>query len=55
VSIETFGLSGPGAQVLAEFGFTADNVAEQALSLLEDLDLETLDLEDFENDEEEPG
>jgi transketolase len=55
VSIETFGLSGTGAEVLAEFGFTADNVAEQALSLLEDLDLEALDLEDFENDEEEPG
>jgi transketolase len=38
VSIETFGLSGPGKEVLAAFGFTADNVATRALSLLDALD-----------------
>jgi transketolase len=34
VSIDHFGASGPGAEVLAHFGFTADNVAEQARALL---------------------
>jgi transketolase len=29
-----FGASAPGGQVLARFGFTAENVAEKALSLI---------------------
>ena len=35
VSIETFGLSGPGGEVLAAFGFTPENVAARAVSLVE--------------------
>ena len=34
VSIDHFGASGPGAEVLADFGFTAENVADQARALL---------------------
>jgi len=34
VSIDHFGASAPGATALAEFGFTADNVAEAARALL---------------------
>jgi transketolase len=34
VSIETFGTSGPGAAVLAHFGFTATNVAARARELV---------------------
>ncbi|QAY66480.1 transketolase [Paenibacillus protaetiae] len=34
ISIDTFGASGNGNQVLAYFGFTADNVAQTAASLL---------------------
>jgi len=34
VSIDRFGASGPGAEVLAHFGFTAANVAAQARALL---------------------
>ncbi len=34
VSIDTFGASAPGDVALAEFGFTADNVAEKAGALL---------------------
>eukprot|EP00168_Porphyra_purpurea_P021149 TRINITY_DN926_c0_g1_i1.p1 TRINITY_DN926_c0_g1~~TRINITY_DN926_c0_g1_i1.p1 ORF type:complete len:544 (-),score=245.54 TRINITY_DN926_c0_g1_i1:313-1944(-) len=34
VSIEEFGRSGPGDEVLAYFGFTADNVAKRARALL---------------------
>ena len=35
VAIDHFGASAPGAQVLAEFGFTPDNVASRARQLLE--------------------
>ncbi|MGI8939537.1 MAG: transketolase [Iamia sp.] len=38
VSIDTFGMSAPGAEVLARMGFTADGVAERAEALLADLD-----------------
>jgi transketolase len=51
VSIETFGLSGSGGEVLAAFGFTPDNVAARALSLLDVMDF--VDDEDPYEDEEE--
>ncbi len=35
VSIERFGASAPGDVVMAEFGFTADNVAARAMALLQ--------------------
>ena len=38
VSLDHFGASGPGAEVLAHFGFTADNVAVQARALLRKTD-----------------
>jgi transketolase len=38
VSIDHFGASGPGAEVLARFGFTADNVAGKARALLRKTD-----------------
>jgi transketolase len=38
VSLDHFGASGPGAEVLAHFGFTADNVAAQARALLRKTD-----------------
>ncbi len=34
VAIDTFGASAPGDEVLAEFGFTPDNVAARALDLI---------------------
>ena len=34
VSLDHFGASGPGAEVLAHFGFTPENVADQARALL---------------------
>ena len=34
VSLDHFGASGPGAEVRASFGFTAENVAEHARALL---------------------
>jgi transketolase len=34
VSIDHFGASAPGDEVLAKFGFTPDNVAAQARALL---------------------
>jgi len=44
VAIDHFGASGPGAEVLREFGFTAENVAERARTLLDELDaFETAD------------
>jgi transketolase len=49
VAIDHFGASAPGAQVLAEFGFTAENVAARARALLEELDT----FDDDEEDEEE--
>jgi transketolase len=38
VSIDRFGASAPGSVVLAELGFTADNVAARARQLIEDLE-----------------
>jgi transketolase len=38
VSLDHFGASGPGAEVLAHFGFTAENVAKQARALLRKTD-----------------
>jgi transketolase len=38
VAIDHFGLSAPGGEVLAEFGFTPDHVAERAQALLDELD-----------------
>ncbi len=38
VSIDRFGMSAPGGEVLARMGFTADEVAERAAALLADLD-----------------
>jgi transketolase len=38
VCIDRFGASGPGAEVLAHFGFTAENVAEHARALLNKTD-----------------
>ncbi|MHB1533531.1 MAG: transketolase [Acidimicrobiales bacterium] len=53
VAIDHFGASAPGAEVLAEFGFTADHVAERARALLDEIDeLDDSDLTDFEEDEE---
>ncbi len=37
VSLDHFGASGPGEEVLAEFGFTAANVAATASALLDDM------------------
>jgi len=41
VGIDTFGASGPGAEVLAHFGFTKEHVAAEALRLLGDHDAAT--------------
>ncbi len=38
VSLDHFGASGPGAEVLAHFGFTAENVADHARALLRKTD-----------------
>jgi transketolase len=46
VAIDRFGESGPGAEVLADLGFTAENVAAAATALLDDLD-------DFDDEEDE--
>jgi transketolase len=51
VAIDHFGLSGPGAEVLAELGFTPENVAARAKALLEDLD--EYDMDDIEENDEE--
>ena len=37
VSLDRFGSSGPGAEVMAHFGFTAENVANEAESLITSL------------------
>jgi transketolase len=51
VAIDHFGASGPGSEVLADFGFTAENVAARARALLEELEeLEPFDLDDGDND-----
>lgn len=34
ISVDQFGVSGKGAEVLSRFGFTADNIAEKALAML---------------------
>ncbi len=51
VAIDHFGASAPGAQVLAEFGFTPENVAERARQLLDSFGGIELEL-DFEVDED---
>ena len=54
VAIDRFGASGKGADVLAFFGYTADNVADRAISLilsLEDSDTDVL-YDTFGDDEE---
>ena len=51
VAIDHFGASAPGAEVLAEFGFTAENVATRARALLEELD--PFGADDDDEDEEE--
>ena len=43
VSIDRFGASAPGDEVLARFGFTGDEVAERARTLLADLGAPTDD------------
>jgi transketolase len=35
IGIDQFGASGKGAEVMAHFGFTADNIVQQLRSLLE--------------------
>jgi transketolase len=53
VSLDRFGLSGPGGQVMAELGFTAEHVAERARALIDDLDGFDLDeSEDFDDKED---
>ena len=41
ISMNRFGESGPGEEVMAYFGFTVDNVVEKAKALLEDKPAET--------------
>jgi transketolase len=48
VSIDHFGASGPGAEVLAAFGFTPEHVAARAATLLDTIE----GYDDFEDDEE---
>ena len=43
VSIDHFGASAPGAQVLAEFGYTPENVARRARELLEVIEEDDLE------------
>jgi hypothetical protein len=38
VAIDHFGASGPGSEVLTEFGFTAENVAARARALVDEFD-----------------
>jgi transketolase len=52
VAIDHFGASAPGPEVLADFGFTPENVANRARQLLDSFGDIELDLElDFEEDE----
>ena len=51
VALDHFGASGPGMEVLADFGFTAEHVAGRALALLEEL--ESMDEDDYDELEEE--
>jgi transketolase len=48
VSIDHFGASGPGSQVLEEFGFTAENVAARAALLLDSIE----GYDDYDDEEE---
>jgi transketolase len=48
VSIDHFGASGPGPEVLAAFGFTAENVADRAAALLDSVE----GFDDFDDDQE---
>ena len=48
VSIDHFGASGPGAEVLEAFGFTGEHVAARAAMLLESIE----GYDDYEDDEE---
>jgi transketolase len=54
VAIDRYGLSGPGDQVMAELGFTAEHVADRARALIDEADNFDLDLsEDFDSDDKE--
>jgi len=53
VAIDRYGASGPGPEVLAAFGFTAQNVADRARVLLAELDGIGLFDDDDEDEEEE--
>jgi transketolase len=53
VAIDHFGASAPGGQVLAEFGFTPDNVATRARQLLETIGEIEFDDEDIDDDDTE--
>jgi transketolase len=53
VALDRYGLSGPGGQVMAELGFTAEHVAERARALIDDLDGFDLDeSEDFDDSDD---
>jgi transketolase len=52
VAIDHFGASAPGAQVLAEFGFTPDNVADRARQLLDSFSGIDFDDDDIDDEEE---
>jgi transketolase len=49
VAIDHFGASGPGAQVLAAFGFTPEHVADRAARLVDSVQ----GYDDYDEDEEE--
>jgi transketolase len=51
VSIDHFGASGPGAEVLESFGFTAANVAARAAALLDSVEGYDYDDDDEEDEE----
>jgi transketolase len=50
VSLDHFGASGPGAEVLEAFGFTAENVAGRAAMLLDSIE----GYDDYEDEEDAP-
>jgi transketolase len=52
VAIDHFGLSGPGPEVMAEFGFTPEHVAERAQALLDELDQANDDYDTESEDDE---
>ena len=49
VSLEHFGASGPGPEVMAAMGFTAENVANRAVSLID-----TIEYDDNYDEEDSP-